>query len=42
MINKIVHDTCEKHGIMHDVNQVFNYLQEFEEKKSFEQMSMFD
>lgn len=41
-INRIVHQTCEDHGIMHDINQVFKYLQDFEEKKNFEQMSLFD
>lgn len=41
-INKIVHETCEKHGIMHDIKQVFSYLHLYEEKKPFEQMSLFD
>lgn len=41
-IDQIVHKTCEKHGIMHDVNEIFTYLHQFEEKNSFEQISLFD
>lgn len=41
-INQIVHQTCEKHGIMHDINQIFAYLHQFEEKKAFERISLFD
>ncbi len=41
-IDQIVHETCEKHGIMHDVNEIFAYLHQFEEKKAFEQISLFD
>lgn len=36
---KLFHDTCEKHHIMHDVEECFNYLNEFPE--SFEQISLF-
>ncbi|MBU1094718.1 MAG: radical SAM protein [Firmicutes bacterium] len=41
-INRMVHETCEKHGIMHDINQVFEYLHTYEEKKLFKQISLFD
>lgn len=36
---KLFHETCEKHHIMHDVEECFNYLNEFPE--SFEQISLF-
>jgi len=32
-------ETCEKHGIMHDVGECFNYLREFPQK--YEQLSLF-
>ncbi len=39
---KLFHDTCEKHGIMHDIDQVFRYLNTFEEKETITQMSLFE
>ena len=42
MIDKIVHETCEKHGIMHNIDQVFSYLNTYEIKSPFEQISLFD
>ena len=39
---KLCHDTCEKHGIMHDIDQVFRYLNTFEEKETITQMSLFE
>lgn len=35
------HETCEKTGIIHDVNQVFSYLHRFEEKEEILQTSFF-
>ena len=32
-------ETCEKHGIMHNVGECFNYLREFPQK--YEQLSLF-
>lgn len=39
---QLFHDTCEKAGMMHDVRQIFRYLQEFEEKQEEDQISFFD
>lgn len=39
---QIFHDTCEKHGIMHDNEQIFAYLSTFEEKENFKQLSLWD
>ena len=39
---QIFHDTCEKHGIMHDNEQIFAYLSAFEEKENFKQLSLWD
>lgn len=36
---KLFHDTCEKHGIWHDNDQIFRYMGQFEEKT--EQMRFF-
>lgn len=36
----IFHNTCEKNGIVHDINRIFGYLSEFEEKE-FIQLSLF-
>jgi hypothetical protein len=33
--------TCEKHGIMHDVREIFAYLKTFETKARVEQLSLF-
>ena len=37
---KIFNDRCNEHGIMTDVNQIFDYINQFEEKQ--QQMSLFD
>ncbi len=37
---KIFHNECEKHGVMHNIEQIFSYLHEFPEYN--EQLSMFD
>lgn len=39
---QLFHEPCEKSGIMHNVNQIFNYLHEFEEKDAFHQTSFFE
>lgn len=36
---KLFKDTCKKHGIIHDVNECFQYLHEFPEK--YQQMTLF-
>lgn len=38
---KIFHSECEKHGILHSPYSVFQYLSEFEDKQSGEQMTLF-
>ena len=38
----LFHKTCEKAGMMHDVNAIFRYLHEFEEKETQNQLSLFD
>lgn len=35
------HQTCEKHGILHDNQKIFAYLHRFEEKKQEVQLSLF-
>lgn len=37
---KLFHQTCRKHGILHNNDQIFEYLHRFEEKNS--QISLFD
>ena len=37
---KIFNDRCQENGIMTDVNQIFDYINQFEEKQ--QQMSLFD
>lgn len=37
---KFFHETCEKHGIMHNVKECFYYTSEFPEK--YKQLSLFD
>lgn len=37
----LLHETCERHGIMHDNDQVFRYLYTFEQKDTGNQMSFF-
>lgn len=36
----IFHDTCAKHGIMHDPNEVFEYLRNLDEKNTIEQLTL--
>ncbi len=39
---KLFHQKCEEGGIIHDNDEVFRYLQEFEEKDAGRQMSLWD
>ena len=39
-LTKLFNDRCKQHGIMTDVNQIFDYINHFEEKQS--QLSLFD
>ena len=32
MLMKIIKETCEKHNIIYDINEVFKYMKTFEEK----------
>jgi len=36
----LFHQTCGKHGIVHSKEQIFSYLQTFEEKPVAEQISL--
>ena len=38
---KLFHDTCEKHGILHDPDECFRYIAEFPEQNG-QQLSLFD
>lgn len=38
---KLFYAECKKHGIMHSPKSIFQYLNQFEEKKLYEQMSFF-
>ena len=38
---EIFHRVCEENGIMHDNDEIFGYLGEFEEKENGEQLSLF-
>ena len=37
----LYHDFCEKHGMMHSVEEIFTYLHTFEEKSRRDQLSFF-
>lgn len=37
----IVKQECEANGIIHDINQCFQYLHEFEEKSKYDQLTLF-
>lgn len=39
---RLYHKTCEKAGMMHDINGIFTYLHTFETKEIHPQMSFFD
>lgn len=38
---KMFQQKCQKNGIVHDVNSIFEYLNTFEEKQKYEQLSLF-
>lgn len=38
----LFHQKCEQNGITHDSNQIFEYLNGFEEKRTSRQLSLFD
>jgi len=40
-LSSLVHETCEKHGIIHEPEQVFAYLKEFEDRGAGQQLSLF-
>ena len=37
---KIFHETCDKHNIMHNNDEIFNYINTFEQKK-YKQLKLF-
>lgn len=39
---KLFHQKCNQHGIIHDNRKIFEYLNTFEEKQSYKQLSLFD
>lgn len=39
---RLFHSTCEKNSIMHNVDRIFDYLNVFEEKQSYVQLSLVD
>ena len=39
---RFFHKTCEENGIIHDNEQIFDYLHSFEEKTECRQMSLFE
>lgn len=39
---KLFHETCAANNILHDNNEIFKYLNTFEEKQSSMQLSLFD
>lgn len=39
---RIFHETCERHGIIHDNNEIFAYLNSFEETRKCEQLNFLD
>lgn len=39
---RLFHETCEKYGIVHDNDRIFQYIYQFEDKQCGEQMSLWD
>lgn len=39
---RMFHQRCAEHGIMHDNDEIFRYLSEFEDKQAAEQISLWD
>ena len=42
ILMRLFHKTCEEHGILHDNNHIFAYLNTFEEKNVAKQLSLWD
>ena len=42
ILMQLFHKTCEEHGILHDTNHIFAYLNTFEEKNVAKQLSLWD
>lgn len=42
ILMQLFHKTCEEHGILHDNNHIFAYLNTFEEKNVAKQLSLWD
>ena len=36
----VIRNECEAHGIVHDINQCFNYLHDFEDKDGYQQLTL--
>ena len=39
---ELFHQQCEKSGMLHDNDQIFRYLNDFEEKDAAKQLSLWD
>ena len=39
---QLFHQTCQANGIVHDNNQIFDYLKKYENKHENIQLSLFD
>ena len=39
---RLFHDTCQRHGILHDNAQIFQSLRTWEDKQSADQLSLFE
>ena len=39
---RLFHQICTEKGIVHDNRQIFEYLNTFEEKNNYVQLSLFD
>lgn len=39
---KLFKNTCKENGIMYDIDEIFTYLNTYEEKPSFKQLNLFD
>jgi len=38
----LFHKRCEQNGVMHNNDEIFEYLQTFEEKEQVQQLSLWD
>ena len=39
---RLFHQRCKENGIMHNNEQIFDFLNEFEEKDAYKQLSLLD